>query len=118
MCEIAAEHAAEHADRVMVRVERQGKDLLRDDAALKRLIDKKPSKKEVENVAARAKEANEANEELRKKPEDVRLGGDEMGEAGDAVRLLLKLLDLGLQSLVVLDEGFELPQNLDRYLLK
>jgi hypothetical protein len=40
-----------------------------------------------------------------------------MGEAGDAVHLVLKLLDLGLLSLVVHDESLELPQNLDRYLL-
>jgi hypothetical protein len=75
MCEISAEHAAEHVERVIVRVKRQDKGLRRDDAALKRLIDKKPSKKDVENVSARAKKANEANEELRKKLDDARSVG-------------------------------------------
>lgn len=63
------------------------------DAALKRLIDKKPSK-EVEKIAARVKYAPESVEEICKKLEDTRLDDDEMGEGagggGVQVRMNLK----------------------------
>lgn len=77
----------------MVRVEKQGKDLRRDDVALKQLIDKKSSKKEVEKIAARVKYALESVDELCKRMDDAHLGDDKMdeGEGGDGVQVRINL---------------------------
>ncbi|KAK1832929.1 hypothetical protein QBC39DRAFT_329390 [Podospora conica] len=64
------------------RLEKQGKDLRRDHAALKGVVDKKTSKHETEKVAAQVNKVSEEVEDLRKKMEGARMGEDEDGEAG------------------------------------